>query len=95
MLHNALEKVAQRGLLIRISELDVKVSALNDSAFTMQAGRYEALMKEFLRFSDSIVAVHTWGVSDDLSWLANKYPLLFDKALTPKPAFYKLIELVS
>ncbi|MBQ3668661.1 MAG: endo-1,4-beta-xylanase [Clostridia bacterium] len=93
--HNALQKVADRGLLIRISELDIKVSALNDSAFTMQAGRYEALMKEFLSFSDSIIAVHTWGVSDDLSWLSNKYPLLFDKSLSPKPAFYSLIDLVS
>ena len=94
-LHNALEKVLQKGLLIRISELDVTVSALGDTAFTMQAGRYEALMKEYLNYSDSIIAVHTWGVSDDLSWLANKYPLLFDKNLSPKPAFVKLIALVE
>ena len=95
MLHKALEEVTSRGLKVRISELDIKVSALNDSAFYMQAGRYEALMKEFLDFSDSIIAVHTWGVSDDLSWLANKYPLLFNKNLTPKPAFYRIIDLVS
>lgn len=94
-LHSALEKVAARGLWIRISELDIKVSALNDSAYTMQAGRYEALFKEFLLFADKIKAVHTWGVTDDLSWLANRHPLLFDKNLSPKPAFYKLIDLIG
>ena len=56
---------------------------------------FEALMKEFLKYSDRIIAVHTWGVTDDLSWLANKYPLLFDKDFNPKPAFYALINLVK
>ncbi len=91
----ALGEVAGRGLLIRISELDIKVSAASEEEFKKQAERYEALMREFLSFSDSIIAVHTWGVTDDMSWLASNYPLLFDRKFEPKPAFYSLIGLVA
>ncbi len=91
----ALETIASKGLLLRISELDIAVSALNDSVYDLQANRYASLMREFLAYSDQIVAVHTWGVTDDLSWLTNKNPLLFDKNLAPKPAFWALCELMQ
>ena len=52
-------------------------------------------MQVYLEYSDQIIAVHTWGVTDDLSWLSSQYPLLFDRNLNPKPAFDALTALVS
>jgi endo-1,4-beta-xylanase len=49
----------------------------------------------FLRHKDVIGRVTLWGVHDGDSWLNNfpvrgrtDYPLLFDRAGKPKPAFF-------
>ena len=52
-------------------------------------------MKIFLRYADRIEAVQVWGTVDDMSWRADKYPLLFDKDAQPKPAFDTLVELAQ
>lgn len=58
------------------------------------AQRYADLFSVFLKHRDSISRVTLWGVTDGNSWLNNypvpgrtAYPLLFDRAGKPKPAF--------
>lgn len=91
-LRTAMQKIADKGLKLRVSELDITISADNQVQRTFQAARYKSLMEVFLEFSNQIEAVHTWGVTDDLSWLAKQFPLLFDAQCAPKPAFWSLVE---
>jgi endo-1,4-beta-xylanase len=58
------------------------------------AERYAALFRVFLKRRGAITRVTFWGVTDRGSWLNNfpargrtNYPLLFDRAAKPKPAF--------
>jgi endo-1,4-beta-xylanase len=58
------------------------------------ARRYADLFRVFLRHHEVIDRVTFWGVTDGDSWLNNwpvrgrtSYPLLFDRAGRPKPAF--------
>jgi len=51
----------------------------------------------FLKYRKNIGRVTLWGVNDGHSWLNNfpvrgrtDYPLLFDRALKPKPAFFSI-----
>jgi endo-1,4-beta-xylanase len=48
---------------------------------------------------DAITRVTFWGVTDGDSWKNNwpvrgrtNYPLLFDRAYQPKPAFHRVVE---
>ncbi|MBQ4640180.1 MAG: endo-1,4-beta-xylanase [Clostridia bacterium] len=91
-IEKAMKKVIEKGLKIRISELDIEISQNVEQSHKYQANRYENLMKLFTKYADNILAVQVWGVTDDLSWKADKYPLLFDRKVQPKPAFYALVE---
>ena len=53
---------------------------------------------EGLRSRSSVTSVTTWGVTDNESWLNTSpaerfnYPLLFDRAGEPKPAFWAVVD---
>ncbi len=67
-----------------------------------EAAQLHALkMKEavdlFVKYKDSISRVTFWGIHDGHSWLNNfpirgrtDYPLLFDRKMNPKPAFFSV-----
>jgi len=64
------------------------------------ADRYEQLFRIALRYRDSVERVTMWGLHDGASWKNNfpvrgrtNYPLLFDRDLEPKPAYFRLLEL--
>lgn len=64
------------------------------------AERYEALFKLFIRHSDKIDRITTWGTSDDASWKNDfpvrgrtNYPLLFDRQRKPKLAWHRVAAL--
>jgi endo-1,4-beta-xylanase len=68
---------------------------LPDAVAEEQAERYRQAFKLFLRYKDVIGRVTLWGPDDGNSWLNNfpirgrtDYPLLFDRQLQPKPAFF-------
>ncbi len=64
-----------------------------------QADQYAALFQVFLTHHDKLDRITFWGVHDGLSY-ANympvkdrpDYPLLFDRAGKPKPAFYAVVK---
>lgn len=63
-----------------------------------QAKRYADLFGVYLKHRKSISRVTFWGVTDGDSWLNDwpirgrtNYPLLFDRAGKPKPAFYSVL----
>lgn len=78
--------------------LNPYTNGLPDSVQLQLASDYEALFKLFLKHKDKIGRITFWGVNDGQSWLNDwpvrgrtNYPLLFDRAFRPKPAFYKVI----
>lgn len=63
------------------------------------AERYAAVFKILRKHRDKLDRVTFWGVHDGQSWLnswpppgARNYPLLFDRELRAKPAFFAVIE---
>jgi endo-1,4-beta-xylanase len=73
-------------------------NGLPDSVQAVLAKGYKDLFTLFLKHSSKISRITFWGVSDGQSWLngwpirgRTNYPLLFDRAYMPKPAFYSVI----
>ena len=77
--------------MVRISEWDILLDSDTEASLQLQATRYQAMMKIFIKYAEHIVAVQTWGTRDSLSWKSSHYPLLFAGDGSPKPAFYALV----
>jgi len=92
MITRAVEKIASLGLRLRVSELDINAGKATEKNFEAQKNKYKQVMKLMLRFKDQTEAVQVWGVTDIMSWRRDGYPLLFDKNMNPKPAFFGVIE---
>lgn len=76
-------------------------TALPDSVQQALARRYAELFTAILRHRDVVSRVTFWGVDDADSWLNDwpvrgrtSYPLLFDRAGRPKPAFDAVVDAV-
>ena len=92
---SGLTKTDGTPILLRVSELDVGIDANDEKNWERQAFFYGELFKMYAEYADQLIAVHTWGTVDDLSWRAANYPLLFDAKCQPKPAFWRLVDLVE
>ena len=63
-----------------------------------QAARYAELFALFHRYRQHIERVTFWGATDKYSWLNSfpvkrtNYPMLFDRANAPKPAFWAVLK---
>lgn len=88
----AFERVAALGLSLRVSELDLTCAADTDATRNLQASRYGELMSLYMEYADRMEAVQVWGVCDGTSWIREKFPLIFDANLQPKPAFIALVQ---
>ncbi|MDX1932690.1 MAG: endo-1,4-beta-xylanase [Capsulimonadales bacterium] len=82
--------------------LNPYTKGLPEAVARQQAERYRQAFEMFLRHRDKIGRVTFWGSRDSQSWLNNfpirgrtDYPLLFDRAGQPKPAFSAIVEAVS
>jgi endo-1,4-beta-xylanase len=80
------------------SSMDPYPNGLPDSVQTRLTKGYQDLFALFLKHKDKISRITFWGVHDGQSWLngfpvrgRTNYPLLFDRAFLPKPAFYAVI----
>ena len=86
----ALGMFAATGLDVQITELDQMISSADK--FEEQAQYYSDIMDVIVKYKDSVSAVVFWGTTDDMSWRASKYPLLFNEDYTAKPCFYSIID---
>jgi endo-1,4-beta-xylanase len=64
-----------------------------------QVDVYNMLFRVFRNYKDVLTNVTFWNISDRSSWLDNfpvpgrkDYPLLFDKDLKPKKAFWEVVK---
>ena len=80
------------------ASLNPYASGLPDSVQQALAKRYADLFGVYVKHKDTITRVTFWGVTDGDSWLNGwpvrgraSYPLLFDRAGKPKPAFDAVI----
>jgi len=84
------------------ASLDPYKAGLPDSLQQALARRYEDLFRVYVANRDAIDRVTFWGVSDKDSWLngwpvpgRTNYPLLFDRAYKPKPAYQRVKALAT
>lgn len=88
----ALQTYTDLGLELMVTELDATVSDNTDELFETQAQYYSDLFDLYVEFADNIDAVVLWGTTDDQSWRASRYPLLFNEDFTAKPAYYAIVD---
>lgn len=88
----ALDKFCETGLDIQITELDATVNGNDEESFKKQAQYYSDIMDAIVSQKDKISSVVFWGTTDDQSWRASKYPLLFNEDYSAKESFYSIID---
>lgn len=78
--------------------MDPYTSGLPQEIQIKLAKRYRDLFEIYLRHREALTRVTFWGLDDGQSWLNDfpiagrtNHPLLFDRELKPKPAFFALL----
>ena len=83
-----MRRLASLGLIVHISEMDVKVNSVPGSIaqkFDAQKSAYKSIVSVCLA-EPRCEAVTFWGVSDAHTWISGDTPLLFDAQYAAKPA---------
>ncbi|OPX44078.1 endo-1,4-beta-xylanase A precursor [Ruminiclostridium hungatei] len=91
----SLERFISLGVEISITELDIQAgsnSVLPEKLADAQGYLYAQLFKIFKAHAANIARVTIWGTDDATSWRSSANPLLFDKDLQAKPAYYGVID---
>lgn len=114
-LESTLQRFADLGLKLQITELDISVYPKehdarerrpedSNTAFTpereqQQREKYKMVFALFRKYKNVLSGVTFWNISERYSWLDNfpvknrkDYPLLFDKDLKPKKAFWEVVK---
>jgi endo-1,4-beta-xylanase len=114
-LESTLQRFADLGLKLQITELDISVYPKehdarerrpedSNTAFTpereqQQLEKYKMAFELFRKYKNVISGVTFWNISERYSWLDNfpvknrkDYPLLFDKDLKPKKAYWDVVK---
>jgi endo-1,4-beta-xylanase len=99
-----MQKLAATGLLIRISELDVKANPLFKPNFTLtsldanyQADMYKYAILSYLKYIPKAqqYGITIWGITDNTSWLYSNgqdYPLLYNADYSKKQAYSGVLQ---
>lgn len=98
---NGLTDIARTGLLIHISELDIRVNQNKSDSYVFteaemikQSDMYTSVVESFEALPQAQkFAITTWGITDKYTWLTGwwhprEYPLLFDNGYVKKKAYY-------
>lgn len=101
MLQDTLFRLAELGLFIHLTEMDVRLQysqAPQRAKLEGQAELYRQVLASCLQVPNCTALV-TWGVTDRYSWIPqftgrSDAPLLFDRNGQPKPAYFALLELL-
>ena len=103
----SIERFRAAGVRVNITELDVCLNRVFDngqgdsesadvtltkSLEMRQAVKYAKLMSLYEENADIIDRVTFWGYNDAASWRAVQYPLMFNADLSPKKAYYAIME---
>ena len=92
---NSIKLFSTLGVKVSISELDVvtgSVTNISKADEQRQAILYAKLFQVFKNNADVIERVTFWGIDDVSSWKAPNCPLLFNSDLSPKEAFYAVLD---
>lgn len=101
---NMMKKLAATGLLIRISELDVRMNVAGTAGYVFdaneaakQAVMYKYIIKSYITHIPKAQqhGITVWGVTDNTSWLYNNgkdFPLLYNSDYTKKPAYTAVLD---
>ncbi|RAP74896.1 endo-1,4-beta-xylanase [Paenibacillus montanisoli] len=90
----SLEKFISLGVEVSITELDIQAGTdaqLTEKQANAQGYLYAQLFKLYKAHAAHIARVTLWGLNDAASWRASASPLIFDKDLQAKPAYYGII----
>ncbi len=90
----SLERFISLGVEVSITELDIQAGSnyeLSAKLANDQGYLYAQLFDLFKKYSKNISRVTLWGMDDGTSWRSSTNPLLFDKNLQAKPAYYGVI----
>jgi endo-1,4-beta-xylanase len=106
----AIDEIAKLGVTQEFTELDIalnanimesRVSEATPDLLALQAQRYADFFDMFVRKKQHVSAVLMWGINDSASWMRTwprprfEAPLMFDDALQPKPAFWKVMDVAK
>lgn len=91
----SLKKFIDLGVEVSITELDVRAGSnfqLPENEANIQGYFYAQLFNLLRDNAENVARVTFWGMDDGTSWRSAENPLLFDKALIAKPAYYAVID---
>jgi endo-1,4-beta-xylanase len=91
----SLERFLSLGVKVSITELDIQAgsnSTLPVNLANAQGYLYAQLFTIFKEHAADIERVTIWGMDDGTSWRSTTNPLLFDKNLQAKPAYYAVTD---
>jgi endo-1,4-beta-xylanase len=87
-------RLAGLGLVVHISEMDVRISNVGGSEqarLDAQRAAYYNVVR-VCRLEPRCEAVTFWGFTDAHTWIAGDRPLLFDATYQPKPAWFGVLD---
>lgn len=103
-IRESIDKFSSLGLKVQVTELDVTVYTSKADPLNMgftpereqkQIDLYRKAFNVFREKKDQITGVTFWNISDGRSWLDRRnkpcYPLLFNQDLTPKKAYWEVV----
>ena len=91
----SLKKFASLGVEIGVTELDITAGGnyqLSEEEAMQQAYLYAQLFKIYKENAEHISRVTIWGLDDGSIWRSAQSPVLFDRNLQAKPAYYAVID---
>ncbi|MCC5896263.1 MAG: endo-1,4-beta-xylanase [Alkalibacterium sp.] len=87
----SIERFRELGVEIGVTELDITTAStgeLTEEEEKSQALLYAQLFSLYKEHADIISRVTFWGLNDSTSWRAERNPLIFDRDLLAKEAYY-------
>ncbi|KAB8139696.1 endo-1,4-beta-xylanase [Chloroflexia bacterium SDU3-3] len=83
-----MQRFANIGVEVYITEMDVGISSTSSSNLTAQANVYSNVLAR-CKAQPMCKALQVWGIPDKYSW-RTEHPLLFDDNYNAKPAYYAI-----
>jgi endo-1,4-beta-xylanase len=102
---NAFQKLAATGLLIHVSEMDVRINPSNTPGFSataalfdQQAQKYKYVAQSYFQYVPAAqrYGITVWNLTDADSWIVlsgkQDFPALFNSSYQKKPAFSGFVQ---